>query len=64
MLVGALTYFDLIFVLTGGGPGDATRVLSLDMYMTGFSANDMGARASSPSSSSWPGSCWPGPSPS
>jgi raffinose/stachyose/melibiose transport system permease protein len=42
MLVGALTYFDLIFVLTGGGPGDATRVLSLDMYLTGFSANDMG----------------------
>ena len=23
MLVGALTYFDLIFVLTGGGPGTA-----------------------------------------
>ena len=42
MLIGALTYFDLIFVLTGGGPGDATRVLSLDMYLTGFSANDMG----------------------
>lgn len=42
MLVGALTYFDLIFVLTAGGPGDATRVLSLDMYLTGFSANDMG----------------------
>jgi raffinose/stachyose/melibiose transport system permease protein len=43
MLVGALTYFDLIFVLTAGGPGDTTRVLSLDMYLTGFSANDMGA---------------------
>ena len=43
MLVGSLTYFDLVFVLTGGGPGDATRVLSLDMYLTGFSANDMGA---------------------
>jgi raffinose/stachyose/melibiose transport system permease protein len=42
MLVGALTYFDLIFVLTAGGPGDATRVLSLDMYLTGFAANDMG----------------------
>ena len=22
MIVGSLTYFDLIFVLTGGGPGD------------------------------------------
>ena len=43
MLVGALTYFDLIFVLTAGGPGTSTRVLALDMYLTGFSANDMGA---------------------
>jgi raffinose/stachyose/melibiose transport system permease protein len=42
MLVGALTYFDLIFVLTGGGPGYATRTLPLDMYLTGFSSNDMG----------------------
>ena len=24
ILVGSLTYFDLIFVLTGGGPADAT----------------------------------------
>jgi raffinose/stachyose/melibiose transport system permease protein len=43
MLVGSLTYFDLIFVLTGGGPGDATRILALDMYITGFQANQMGA---------------------
>ena len=28
MVVGSLTYFDLIFVLTGGGPGDATRLLA------------------------------------
>ena len=42
MLVGALTYFDLIFVLTAGGPGFSTRTLPLDMYLTGFSANDMG----------------------
>ena len=43
MLVGSLTYFDLIFVLTQGGPGDATRILPLDMYLTGFQANQMGA---------------------
>ena len=43
MLVGSLTYFDLIFVLTQGGPGDATRILALDMYITGFQANQMGA---------------------
>jgi raffinose/stachyose/melibiose transport system permease protein len=39
MVVGSLTFFDLIFVLTAGGPGDATRVLALDMYKRGFQAN-------------------------
>jgi raffinose/stachyose/melibiose transport system permease protein len=29
-------------VLTEGGPGDATRVLALDMYKRGFQANLMG----------------------
>ncbi len=43
MLVGSLTYFDLIFVLTQGGPGDATRILALQMYILGFQANQMGA---------------------
>lgn len=42
MVIGSLTFFDLIFVLTGGGPGDATRVLALDMYRRGFQANLMG----------------------
>ena len=42
MMVGSLTFFDLIFVLTAGGPGDATRVLALEMYQTGFQANLMG----------------------
>jgi raffinose/stachyose/melibiose transport system permease protein len=42
MVVGTLTYFDLIFVLTGGGPGHATSVLPLFMYLEGFRANDMG----------------------
>lgn len=42
MLVGSLTYFDLIFILTGGGPGNATRVLPLDMYLTGFRSYQMG----------------------
>ena len=42
MLVGSLTFFDLIFVLTEGGPGDATRVLALDMYKRGFQASLMG----------------------
>jgi raffinose/stachyose/melibiose transport system permease protein len=42
MVIGSLTFFDLIFVLTAGGPGDATRVLALDMYKRGFMANLMG----------------------
>ncbi|MEE1618688.1 carbohydrate ABC transporter permease [Brachybacterium sp. J153] len=42
MVVGALTYFDIIFVLTQGGPGMATRILPLDMYLTGFRGNEMG----------------------
>lgn len=42
MVVGSLTFFDLIFVLTAGGPGDATQVLALDMYKTGFQGNQMG----------------------
>ncbi|MFG1606962.1 carbohydrate ABC transporter permease [Actinoplanes sp. NPDC049265] len=42
MVVGSLTFFDLIFVLTAGGPGDATRVLAVNMYATGFQANLMG----------------------
>ncbi|NAZ85858.1 ABC transporter permease subunit [Kineococcus sp. T90] len=42
MVVGSLTFFDLIFVLTQGGPGDATRSLALDMYLRGFRASLMG----------------------
>lgn len=43
MVVGSLAYFDLIFVLTGGGPGNSTRLLPLHMYLTGFQSNEMGA---------------------
>lgn len=42
-LVGALTFFDLIYVLTGGGPGNATRILPLHMYLLGFKSFDLGA---------------------
>lgn len=42
MVVGSLLSFDLIFVLTGGGPGDSLRILGLDMYLRGFRANQMG----------------------
>jgi raffinose/stachyose/melibiose transport system permease protein len=42
ILVGSLTYFDLIYVLTAGGPGTATRILPLEMYLVGFRSFDMG----------------------
>jgi raffinose/stachyose/melibiose transport system permease protein len=42
ILVGSLTYFDIIYILTGGGPGDTTRVLAVDMYNTGFQQTEFG----------------------
>ena len=42
MIVGSLTFFDLIWILTAGGPGDATRSLALNMYITGFRGSQMG----------------------
>jgi xylobiose transport system permease protein len=42
MLVGSLTYFEVILILTGGGPGTATRILPLHMYIEGFRSFDMG----------------------
>jgi raffinose/stachyose/melibiose transport system permease protein len=41
-LIGSLTYFDLIFIMTGGGPGFATRTLSLQMYITAFQDTQVG----------------------
>jgi ABC-type sugar transport system permease subunit len=42
MLVGSLTTFDTVLILTGGGPGTATRIAPLHMYITGFSGFEMG----------------------
>ena len=42
MVVGSVTFFDIIFVLTQGGPADATTNLALLMYKLGFQANLMG----------------------
>lgn len=38
----ALRTFDIIYVLTGGGPGDSTTVLAWLTYVTTFSFNDFG----------------------
>lgn len=42
MFTGALTYFDLFWVTTSGGPGYATRVLPLQMYITAFQNENVG----------------------
>ncbi len=41
-VVGAFTVFNEPYILTGGGPGTSTMVLSLHMYQTGFVKNNMG----------------------
>jgi raffinose/stachyose/melibiose transport system permease protein len=42
ILTGSLTYFDLIWVTTGGGPGYATRILPVQMYIAAFQNEAMG----------------------
>jgi raffinose/stachyose/melibiose transport system permease protein len=42
IIVGSITSFDILFVMTGGGPGTSTRTLPLDMYFEGFQANHFG----------------------
>lgn len=43
--IDAFREFDLIYALTQGGPGDATRVFSLQLYLTSFESHNfsMGA---------------------
>ncbi len=45
ILTGSLAYFDIIFVLTDGGPGNASRVLALDMYQKAFEEYQLGLGA-------------------
>lgn len=42
IFTGSLTYFDLFWVTTQGGPGYATRVLPLQMYITAFKNQQIG----------------------
>jgi raffinose/stachyose/melibiose transport system permease protein len=41
-IIGSLKYFDLIFVMTGGGPGVATELMATLMYKTSFVRYNMG----------------------
>src|SRR3712207_5465137 len=42
MLVGSVTTFDTILILTNGGPGTSTRIGPLYMYQVGFSGFEFG----------------------
>lgn len=41
-MVGSLKYFDLIYVMTGGGPGTSTELMATYMYKKAFSEFNMG----------------------
>jgi multiple sugar transport system permease protein len=44
-VIGAFQVFDLVFVMTGGGPSYATHTLSYYIYQKAFSSLDMGYAA-------------------
>ena len=41
-IIGSLKYFDLIFVMTGGGPGVSTELMATYMYKNSFVRFNMG----------------------
>ena len=41
-IVGSLKYFDLIYVMTGGGPNGASEVMASYMYKLAFSTSNFG----------------------
>lgn len=45
-VISSMSDFDKIWMLTGGGPGNATTTITLYTYQTGFSAFDIGRVAS------------------
>lgn len=42
MIVGSLTYFDTVLIMTKGGPGTDTTIVPYLMYRTGFQSYDLG----------------------
>ncbi len=44
-LIDSIRMFDLVFIVTRGGPGSTTEVMSVLSYITGFVEGDMGSAA-------------------
>ncbi len=44
-IIDAIKEFDIIYMLTGGGPGDATRVFTLELFVTAFERGEYGVAA-------------------
>ncbi|SFD16755.1 carbohydrate ABC transporter membrane protein 1, CUT1 family (TC 3.A.1.1.-) [Tropicimonas isoalkanivorans] len=42
VLIGSMRYFDLIYVMTGGGPENASEVMATYMYRTVFASFELG----------------------
>jgi raffinose/stachyose/melibiose transport system permease protein len=41
-IIGALQLFDMVWVMTGGGPVNATNTMAINMFKTGFVRQQMG----------------------
>jgi raffinose/stachyose/melibiose transport system permease protein len=41
-IVGSLKYFDLVYVMTGGGPGSSSELMATYMYSAAFESYQMG----------------------
>jgi len=41
-MIGALQLFDMVWVMTGGGPLNASTTMAVNMFKTGFSSQQMG----------------------
>ncbi len=44
-IIDAIREFDIIYMLTGGGPGDSTRVFTLELFVTAFERGEYGVAA-------------------
>jgi ABC-type sugar transport system permease subunit len=42
LLIGGFNVFDMIFVMTGGGPANATEVIATYTYKEAFTQNNVG----------------------